>query len=70
MKYMHIGTLILPDIHWIYWEDKKLRIKWYYIKNILGNLINFKIDIKLQEIANIKMKYKIWLIKCFIEKYI
>lgn len=57
---MHIDTLILADIQRIYWEDKTEN-KMIILKMILlRNLINFKIDRKLEKIANIKMKYKIW----------
>lgn len=57
---MHIDTLILADIQRIYWEDKTEN-KMIMLKMILlRNLINFKIDRKLEKIANIKMKYKIW----------
>lgn len=56
---MHIDTLILADIQRIYWEDKTEN-KMIILKMILlRNLINFKIDRKLEKIANIKMKYKI-----------
>lgn len=57
---MHIDTLIPADIQRIYWEDK-IENKMIILKMILlRNLINFKIDRKLEKIANIKMKYKIW----------
>lgn len=57
---MHIDTLIPADIQRIYWEDKTEN-KMIILKMILlRNLINFKIDRKLEKIANIKMKYKIW----------